>query len=68
MAVTMTLAVTLLNPHVYLDTVVLLGAISADFSNKQAFAAGADIASAVTDITLNPDPEARIREWLQVTA
>ena len=33
-----------------------------------AFAAGADIASAVTDITLNPDPEARIREWLQVTA
>lgn len=33
-----------------------------------AFAAGANIASAVTDITLNPDPEARIREWLQVTA
>ena len=33
-----------------------------------AFAAGADIASAVTDITLNPDPEACIREWLQVTA
>ena len=34
----------------------------------EAFAAGADIASAVTDITLNPDPEARIREWLRVTA
>lgn len=34
----------------------------------EAFAAGADIASAVTDITLNPDPEARIRDWLQVTA
>lgn len=33
----------------------------------QAFAAGADIASAVTDITLNADPEGRIREWLQVT-
>ncbi|MFC3527485.1 thiamine phosphate synthase [Paracoccus mangrovi] len=33
----------------------------------QAFAAGADIASAVTDITLNPDPEGRIREWLRVT-
>lgn len=35
---------------------------------REAFAAGADIASAVTDITLNPDPEARIREWLRVTA
>lgn len=34
----------------------------------EAFAAGADIASAVTDITLNPDPEARIRDWLRVTA
>ena len=34
----------------------------------QAFAAGADIASAVTDITLNPDPESRIRDWLRVTA
>ena len=34
----------------------------------QAFDAGADIASAVTDITLNPDPEGRLREWLQVTA
>ena len=29
-----------------------------------AFAAGADIVSAVTDITLNDDPEARVREWL----
>ena len=34
-------ALTWANPHVYLDTVVLLGAISADFSSKQAFAAGA---------------------------
>ena len=34
----------------------------------EAFAAGADIASAVTDIALNPDPEARIRDWLRVTA
>lgn len=31
-------------------------------------AAGADILSAVTDITLNPDPDARVREWLEVTA
>lgn len=32
-----------------------------------AFAAGADIVSAVTDITLNPNPEARLTEWLGVT-
>lgn len=33
-----------------------------------AFAAGADVVSAVTDITLNPNPEARVREWLRVAA
>ena len=32
------------------------------------FAQGADSAAVVTDITLNPDPEARTREWLAVTA
>ena len=32
-----------------------------------AFDAGADIVSAVTDITLNEDPERRVREWLEVT-
>jgi len=32
-----------------------------------AFDAGADVVSAVTDITLNADPEARVREWLEVT-
>ncbi|WP_299081095.1 thiamine phosphate synthase [uncultured Ruegeria sp.] len=30
-------------------------------------AAGADIISAVTDITLNADPEARVRDWIEVT-
>lgn len=35
---------------------------------RLAFAAGADVAAAVTDITLNPDPEARIREWLEDAA
>lgn len=30
-------------------------------------AAGADIVSVVTDITLNADPEARIREWIEAT-
>ncbi len=31
------------------------------------FAAGADIVSVVTDITRHPDPEARVRQWLEVT-
>ena len=35
---------------------------------RAALDAGADVVSAVTDITLNPDPEARMREWLRVTA
>lgn len=30
-----------------------------------ALAAGADVVSAVTDITLNDDPEARVRTWLE---
>lgn len=32
-----------------------------------AFEAGADVVSAVTDITLNDDPEARVRQWLEAT-
>ncbi|SHE30138.1 thiamine-phosphate diphosphorylase [Ruegeria intermedia] len=31
------------------------------------FQAGADIVSVVTDITLNPDPEARVRQWIEVS-
>lgn len=31
-----------------------------------AFEAGADTVAAVTDITLNPDPEHRMRDWLRV--
>ena len=34
---------------------------------KLCLAAGADIVSVVTDITLNPDPEARAREWVAAT-
>ncbi|MGY6411107.1 MAG: thiamine phosphate synthase [Alkalilacustris sp.] len=34
----------------------------------QALAAGADLVAAVTDITLNPDPETRMRAWLEATA
>jgi len=33
----------------------------------EAFGAGADVVSVVTDITLNADPEARVRDWLRVT-
>ena len=32
------------------------------------FDAGADSAAVVTDITLNADPEARTREWIERTA
>ena len=31
------------------------------------FEAGADIVSVVTDITLNDDPEGRLRQWIEVT-
>ncbi len=34
---------------------------------KLCLAAGADIVSVVTDITLNPDPERRAREWVAAT-
>lgn len=33
---------------------------------RLAIAAGADVVAAVTDITLNSDPEARVREWLDI--
>jgi len=39
------LALTWLNPHVYLDTVVLLGSISAQYDERLAFALGAMSAS-----------------------
>lgn len=47
MVIMATLAVTLLNPHVYLDTVVVLGSIGAKFSeqDRMAFAAGTMLAS-----------------------
>lgn len=43
--IALTLAFTWLNPHVYLDTVVLIGTISAKFSDKIAFSIGAMSAS-----------------------
>ncbi|MEQ8656699.1 MAG: LysE/ArgO family amino acid transporter [Hyphomicrobiales bacterium] len=39
------LALTWLNPHVYLDTVVLLGSVSAQYDSKAAFGVGAALAS-----------------------
>ncbi len=33
-----------------------------------AFAAGADVVSAVTDVTLHADPDARMRQWVRVCA
>lgn len=41
----MCLAFTWLNPHVYLDTVVLIGTIASQFADKAAFALGAISAS-----------------------
>lgn len=34
---------------------------------KLAFHSGADLVAVVTDVTLNADPEARVREWLKTT-
>lgn len=44
---------------------VAIGGVSVERA-PSAFAAGADIVSVVTDITLNADPEARIRDWIEV--
>lgn len=46
------LALTWLNPHVYLDTVVFLGSISAQYDNRMAFGAGAVLASFTFFFTL----------------
>ena len=45
---------------------VAIGGMTPSRSIK-AFNYGADIVSAVTDITLNHDPEARVKEWLEIT-
>jgi len=46
------LALTFLNPHVYLDTVVLIGSISAQYPDRRAFGIGAVTASFVFFFTL----------------
>ncbi len=45
-AVLITLAVTLLNPHVYIDTILLLGSISLQFEGNGRYAFGAGAVSA----------------------
>lgn len=45
-------ALTWLNPHVYLDTVVLLGSVSSTYASPWAFAAGAAVASVAWFSTL----------------
>ena len=47
-----TLAITYANPHVYLDTVVLLGSISVNFDSKFYFGLGAIVASFIFLFTL----------------
>ncbi len=51
----LTLAVTLLNPHVYLDTVVLMGSVSGQFAtpDRYVFGMGAFVASFVWFILLS---------------
>ena len=51
-AVLTALALTWLNPHVYLDTVVLLGSIAAQYENRLAFGLGAVSASFIFFTTL----------------
>jgi thiamine-phosphate pyrophosphorylase len=45
---------------------VAIGGLNVE-RGRACLAAGADIVSVVTDITLNADPEARAREWLAAT-
>ncbi len=59
-----TLAVTLLNPHVYLDTVVLIGSIGAQQSWPLLFALGAASASIIWFFSLALGA-ARLAPWLR---
>jgi L-lysine exporter family protein LysE/ArgO len=60
------LALTYLNPHVYLDTVVLLGSVGAQHGpdGRNAFALGAGLASLMWFVTLGYGAAAASR-WLQ---
>ena len=45
---------------------VAIGGLNVE-RGKACLAAGADVVSVVTDITLNADPEGRAREWIAAT-
>jgi len=45
---------------------IAIGGMNIDRA-AEAFAAGADVVAAVTDITLNDSPETRVRAWLAAT-
>lgn len=45
---------------------VAIGGFTVERATK-AFRAGADVVSVVTDITLDPDPEAKVRAWVEAT-
>jgi thiamine-phosphate pyrophosphorylase len=47
-------------------TLVAIGGLTVERA-KLCLAAGADVVSVVTDITLNADPEARAKEWIAAT-
>ena len=44
---------------------VAIGGMSTERAGG-AFESGADVVSAVTDITLHDDPEGRVKAWLEV--
>tara|TARA_R110000737_G_scaffold34232_3_gene52658 strand:+ start:2342 stop:2956 length:615 start_codon:yes stop_codon:yes gene_type:complete len=60
-----TLAITLLNPHVYLDTVIILGSIGGQFQGyeKMAFALGTMLASIIWFYSL-AGAAAKLSPWL----
>ena len=45
---------------------VVIGGLDVE-RGKACLAAGADVVSVVTDVTLNPNPEARARQWIAAT-
>ncbi|GGG65879.1 amino acid transporter [Salipiger pallidus] len=73
-AVLTCLALTWLNPHVYLDTVVLLGSVSAQYDHQAGFAAGAMAGSFLFFFTLGYGARllapvfARPRAWQMLDA
>ena len=52
--------------HIGAIALVAIGGLTVERA-KLCLAAGADVVSVVTDITLNADPEARAREWIAAT-